>query len=165
MDLEKARRTAHASFIEKQLSQFYWPIRLRFEKDSAMWGSLPHLTDGKGSLPIQLAVRIENEFIMKNHSEIVKIIEDNIHLAIPDENLLMDLIAYIKHVAVYQALRSSNDYSNNPIGLGHSFPKGLIPRIEEKTADLQKEFQQSILIMEQSDASHSRQFMPDPDLA
>jgi hypothetical protein len=91
-------------------------------------------------LPDELARQIEISFLIKNHEEIVSIIEGNVYLAQADDELLSDLVAYIKHVAVYKSLREAKNYDRNPIDLGDPFPKYLIKRIEERLKLLQDEY-------------------------
>jgi hypothetical protein len=42
-ELNKLKQTLRIQFKEKQLSSFYWPIFLRFQKDSAMFKVIPQL--------------------------------------------------------------------------------------------------------------------------
>jgi hypothetical protein len=48
--------------------------------------------------------------------------------------------AYIRHVAVYKALRVAGTYNLNPIDVGQPLPHGFIPRIEMRLKQLQAEF-------------------------
>lgn len=139
-ELNKQKHTLRIQFKEKQLSSFYWPVFLRFQKDSAMWTAIPQLSKGSKVLPDDLAREIELSFLIKNHEEIVSIIEANVYLAQADDKLLDDLVAYIKHVAVYKSLRGAKNYDLNPIDLGDPFPKNLIKRIEERLRLLQAEY-------------------------
>ena len=139
-ELKRQRDTIKLQFIERQLSQFYWPIYLRLQKDNAAWKRVHHLSDGSDVLPKELGTDIEKNFILPNHDEIVKLIESGIHLAKDDEELFKVLIKYIKHVAVYKSLRSANRYDINPIDVGEPFPKNLFASIEKKTMGLQKQY-------------------------
>ena len=143
-ELNKQKQTLRIQFKEKQLSSFYWPILLKFHKDSAMWTVIPQLSKGSKMLPDDLAREIELSFLIKNHEEIVSIIESNVYLAQADDELFADLVAYIKHVAVYKSLREAKNYDLNPIDLGDPFPKDLIKRIEERLRLLQTEYDKLI---------------------
>src|ERR1051325_1224524 len=143
-DLNKLRQTTRLQFKEKQLSLFYWPIFLRFQKDSAMWTAIPQLSEGPKSLPDKLGREIERSFLLKNHEEVVSIIESNVYLAEADDDLLADLVAYIKHVAVYKSLREANNYDLNPIDLGEPFPENLLGRIENRLRKLQADYDKLI---------------------
>jgi hypothetical protein len=139
-ELNRLKQTLRIQFKERQLSSFYWPIFLRFQKDSAMWKVIPQLSKGSKLLPDEMARQIELSFLIKNHEEIVAIIEGNVYLAQADDELLSELVAYIKHVAVYKSLREAKNYDLNPIDLGDPFPKGLIKQIEERLRLLQEEY-------------------------
>ncbi|MBC8031221.1 MAG: hypothetical protein H7Z16_13985 [Pyrinomonadaceae bacterium] len=139
-ELNKQKYTLRIQFKEQQLSSFYWPIFLRFQKDTAMWKMIPQLSRGPKLLPDALAREIELSFLIKNHEEIVSIVESSVYLAQADDALLVDLVAYIKHVAVYKALREAKDYDHNPIDLGEPFPENLVERIEQRLKLLQSEY-------------------------
>jgi hypothetical protein len=136
-ELEKQEQALRLQFREEQLSKFYWPIFFRFKKDSATWKLIPQLSGKQRALPDDIGRKIELSFLIKNHEEIVAIIENNVHLAQADENLLTEIVAYIRHVAVYRALREANDYTRNPIDLGEPFPEGLEQAIEMRLRTLQ----------------------------
>ena len=105
-----------------------------------MWKVIPQLSKGSRMLPEEMARQIELSFLIKNHEEIVALIEGNVYLAQADDKLLSDLVAYIKHVAVYKSLREAKNYDRNPIDLGVPFPTGLIKRIEGRLKSLQDEY-------------------------
>ena len=94
---------------------FYWPIYFRFVKDSALWKIIPQLSDAAETVPDQIGREIELNYLIKNHEEIVSLIESNIYLAGADDKLTQSFAAYIRHVAVYKALRATNTYDLNPI--------------------------------------------------
>ena len=66
--------------------------------------------------------------------------EANIQFAQPDAELLREIAAYVRHVAVYGALRSTKTYSLNPIDVGEPFPEGLITSLETRLKKLQSEY-------------------------
>jgi hypothetical protein len=140
-ELERARRTRDLEFREKQLSQFYWPVCFRFMKDTAIWKLVPQLY-GKASKRIsdQVGHEIELNYLIKNHEEIVSIMESNIHLAQPDPKLLQMIGAYVRHVAVYKALRATNTYNLNPIDVGETLPEDLLAKFENQRTHLQAEY-------------------------
>ena len=77
--LAMSRYNAELEFIERQISEFYWPIYLRLEKDNVMWKRIKSLSAEKNTLPEAASEAIEKDFILKNHQEIVEIIESKIH--------------------------------------------------------------------------------------
>jgi len=147
-EIYKQKRALQLQFKEKQLSSFYWPIFLRLQKDSAMWKVFPQLYEQKQSLPEGLARNLELSFLIKNHEETVSIIEGNVHLAEADADLLADLVSYIKHVAVYKALRNAGIYDSNPIDYGEPFPKHLEERIRTRQEFLQAEYERLVKLHE-----------------
>lgn len=144
-ELDKLKRTRQIEFKEKQLSQFYWPIHFRFAKDSAIWKIVPQLSDQATAVPDKVGREIELNHLVKNHEEIVSLMEANIHLAQPDAELLRGISAYVRHVAVYSALRSTNTYNLNPIDVGEPFPKELIASLEARLKKLQSEYDALVL--------------------
>jgi hypothetical protein len=140
-ELERARRTRDLEYREKQLSQFYWPICFRFMKDTAIWKLVPHLySKASKRISDQVGREIELNYLIKNHEEIVAIMESNIHLAQADPELLQMIGDYVRHVAVYRALRATNTYDLNPIDVGEPLPKDLLAKFEDQKTRLQSEF-------------------------
>jgi hypothetical protein len=140
-----ARYNAELEFIEKQISEFYWPIYLRLEKDNVMWTRIKSLSPEKNVLPEAASIAIEKEFILKNHQEIVEIIESKIHLAENTTNskdLINELLKYIKHVAVYKTIRSVKELERfNPVDMNEPFPEKLFPLIENNFRELQNRYE------------------------
>ncbi|MEG4285013.1 hypothetical protein QUB68_17955 [Microcoleus sp. A006_D1] len=140
-----AQYNAELEFIERQISEFYWPIYLRLEKDNVMWKRIKSLSSEKNVLPEAASEAIEKEFILKNHQEIVEIIESKIHLAENSNNskeLINELLKYIKHVAIYKTIRSIKELQRfNPIDLNEPFPERIHPLIENKFLELQNRYE------------------------
>ncbi|BAY29711.1 hypothetical protein NIES2107_15550 [Nostoc carneum NIES-2107] len=140
-----ARHNAELEFIERQISEFYWPIYLRLEKDNVMWKRIKSLSNEQNVLPEAASMAIEKEFILKNHQEIVDIIESKIHLAENANNgkdLTNELLKYIKHVAVYKTIRSVKELERfNPVDMNEPFPEKLFPLIESNFRNLQHKYE------------------------
>ncbi|OUL30495.1 hypothetical protein [Nostoc sp. 106C] len=140
-----ARYNAELEFIERQISEFYWPIYLRLEKDNVMWKRIKSLSSEQNVLPEAVSVAIEKEFILKNHQEIVEIVESKIHLAenaANSKDLINELLRYIKHVAVYKTIRSVKELQRfNPIDMNEPFPEKLFPLIESNFRGLQNRYE------------------------
>lgn len=139
-EVEKLLRARQIEFKEKQLSQFYWPIHFRFAKDTAIWRIVPQLSGAATKVPEAVGREIELNHLIKNHEEIVALMESNIHYAKADEELLKHISAYVRHVAVYSALRSTKTYGVNPIDLGEPFPNDLIECLQTRLKQVQSEF-------------------------
>ena len=88
---------------------------------------------------------VYEEFILKNHQEIVEIVESKIYLAgnlANSEDLMDELLKYIKHVAVYKTIRSVKELQKlNPISLNEPFPEKLFPLIEKNFHELQEKYE------------------------
>jgi hypothetical protein len=139
-DLDKQRFATQLQLIERQLSEFYWPIYLRLQKDNVVWRRILDKKKENNDPLQKIGVEIEANFILPNHDEIVKIIETKIHLARLDEELLQPLLAYIKHVAVYKAARAAGHSDLFPIHFQEPWPAIFFPTIEKRTKELQKEY-------------------------
>lgn len=143
--LAMTRHNAELEFVERQISEFYWPIYLRLEKDNVMWKRIKSLSPEINALPESASDAIERGFILKNHQEIVEIIESKIHLAENSANskeLINELLKYIKHVAVYTTIRSIKELQNvNPVDLNEPFPDQLFPLIEHNFRELQAKYE------------------------
>jgi hypothetical protein len=137
-----ARHARRLEFLEKQLSTFYWPLYLRLEKDNVMWKRIAHLADdAKAPLPAEAGHAVERGYILPNHAEAVALIEQNAHL-IDDRDLFAELLRYVRHVAVYQAVRGTPELmERNPRDLGEPFPETLFLLVERKLGTLQDEYQ------------------------
>ncbi|QLE57121.1 hypothetical protein [Nostoc sp. TCL26-01] len=139
------RYNSELALIERQISEFYWPIYLRLEKDNVMWKRIKSLSPEQNVLPEAASVAIEKEFILKNHQEIVEIIESKIHLAENSTNskdLIDELLKYIKHVAVYKTIRSVKELERfNPVDMNEPFPEKLFPLIESNFRRLQSKYE------------------------
>ncbi|MBD2163848.1 hypothetical protein H6G04_05450 [Calothrix membranacea FACHB-236] len=144
-EIAMARHNAELEFIERQISEFYWPIYLRLEKDNVMWKRIKSLSPEQNVLPEAASMAIEKEFIIKNHQEIVDIIESKIHLAENSNNgkdLINELLKYIKHVAVYKTIRSVKELERfNPVDMNEPFPEKLFPLIESNFRSLQHKYE------------------------
>lgn len=140
-----SRYNAELEFIERQISEFYWPIYLRLEKDNVMWKRIKSLSAEKNVLPEAASEAIEKDFILKNHQEIVEIIESKIHLAGDSANskeLINELLKYIKHVAIYKTIRSIKELKRfNPIDLNEPFPEKIFSLVENNFRELQNRYE------------------------
>jgi hypothetical protein len=149
-ELKKQRASTRLQFMSQQLSQFYWPLYLRLQKDNVVWERILDKKQGHDELRRRVGEQIEAGYILPNHDEIVRLVESHIHLARGDDELLTALVRYMRHVAVYKALRASGSHDLDPIHLQEPWPAELFPLVEHRTKEIQKEFDD--LVSEQSDA-------------
>ena len=141
-EISKQRFSASLQRIERQLSEFYWPMYLRLQKDNTVWRRLLDKGKEEDNPLRRIGSRIEIDFILPNHNELVKIIETKIHLAEPNAALQAALLSYIDHVAVYNAAIAAGftDLHGSQRELLTPWPRELFPLIEDHTLTLQREY-------------------------
>ena len=141
-EISKQRFSASLQRIERQLSEFYWPMYLRLQKDNTVWRRLLDKGKEEDNPLRRIGSRIEIDFILPNHNELVKIIETKIHLAEPNAALQAALLSYIDHVAVYNAAIAAGftDLHGSQRELLTPWPRELFPLIEDHTLKLQREY-------------------------
>ncbi len=141
-EISKQRFSASLQRIERQLSEFYWPMYLRLQKDNTVWRRLLDKGKEEDNPLRRIGSRIEIDFILPNHNELVKIIETKIHLAEPNAALQAALLSYIDHVAVYNAAIAAGftDLHGSQRELLTPWPRELFPLIEDHTLKLQQEY-------------------------
>jgi hypothetical protein len=141
-ELQSLRRMKRVEWIERQLSEFYLPLQYALEKDGAIWFRIPGLgPDRTRLLPDATRRDLERKTLFPNQSRAVEIIETKFHLARADANLGRELLAFVRHVAVFHALRDAG-LTTNPISVGEPWPDKLLPLVRERTDRLQKEYEQ-----------------------
>jgi hypothetical protein len=137
-ELESFYRAKRIAFLEQQLSSFYWPLHLRLQRDDVVWRKILE-RDSPDETRKAVARGVDQHVLLPNHREMVAIIEKGLHLARPDAHLEELLLRYVRHVAVYTALRESGNYHTDPFALGEPYPKDLSSEIERRTRSLQSE--------------------------
>lgn len=132
-------REARIRHLEAQLKLFYWPVYMRLMRDNALW---PHLERRSGSdmEKANLGRALEREVVLPNHAALLQIIEANLHLAAGDEAVLEQVKRYVRHVAVFQALRAAGLSHQDPIAHDEPWPGNLFPTIEQRTREIQEEY-------------------------
>jgi hypothetical protein len=140
-ELRKARDQKRIELLQSQLSQFYWPVYLHLQMDNVVWEKILQ-RNSEDPVKAKLGHRIENDFILPNHETTCKVIEANIHLAASDGQLMKAILNYIRHVAVYRALRASGINDFDPIYVGEPWPAEVFPRIEAATIAKQRDFEE-----------------------
>jgi len=139
-ELRKVRDQKRLDLLQSQLSQFYWPVYLRLEMDNAVWERILD-RKSKDSVEANLGATIESEFILPNHEKTSQLIESSIHLAAPDSKVLDASVKYLRHVAVYSALRASGNKDTDPLDVGEPWPEDVFPTIQAATKAKQNEFE------------------------
>lgn len=137
---EKLRNQKQVDYLERQLSEFYNPICIRLHIDGATWRRILDRQHGDDDLRSKVGRQIEKDVLLPNHEAVVSIIQSKIHLAVADADELAVMLAYVRHVAVYRAMRAVSCYDRDPIALGEPWPKDFLPIIERTQARLQEEY-------------------------
>lgn len=143
LEVFKSRQARHAEavsakveFIQRQLTEFYWPLLFRLEKDNAVWTRIMDTEK-------PLAANIEEKFILPNHNEILQILDSKAHLMFNSTEKIQDSLIdaikqYERHVAVYKALRSIGD-TRRPADLNENWPKNFDQIIRTRILELEKQ--------------------------
>jgi hypothetical protein len=135
LDRQRAR-------VERELREFLAPVAMCLSNDDAVWQRVPHLNTGSSSsqLPEEVAHTLEREFMIPNHDRAVAAITASFDLTSDDSELREGLVKYVRHVAVYKAIRVAR-LALNPVDVGEPFPKDLHTQIQRrivaKTAELE----------------------------
>jgi hypothetical protein len=149
-ELAKIRDTKKLEYMEKQLSQFYWPLYIRLQivktareafKDSKMINNElreeigPEKYDG---LCQKISSEIERNFLIPNREEIIGIIQANIHLMEGDTPAFNAMRQCIKHIAVYKGMKAAEYHDKSPRDLGAPWPEELLTLVSGKAYEIQK---------------------------
>ncbi len=94
-ELTVMKRNKRIDLLERQLSEFYWPLYFRLQKDNVVWQKILDRSRKDDVLRQRVGVEIERDFILTNHDEIVRIVESKFHLARADGDLSTQLFNYI----------------------------------------------------------------------
>lgn len=132
-------RSKQIDLISQQLSEFYLPLYFHLEKDNAVWEKILD-RNKEDPLRQKVAKEIEKNFILANHEEIIKIIESKFYLARGEKEFTDEILKYVRHIAVYKALRSAGVWDVDPIYLGEPYPKTFFPIVKKKMGELQKKY-------------------------
>ena len=132
--------------IESQLNKLYYPVFYRLQKDDALWRLSPRLSHRGGSLPEEVNDTLETKYILKNHLEIVNIIETNSHLLHANVALQEQVQAYIKHVAIYETIHGVDSLKDKfPEDFNSPYPHSFKKLIEAQIASLQGQYDQLLI--------------------
>jgi hypothetical protein len=136
-ELAKLRRDKKLEILERQLSEFYWPLYLRLEKDNLIW---QQVFNSENQLSPDIRERLESHFILPNHGAILEVLESKIHLARAPKELSEQIFRYIRHIAIYQAIREVGILDKDPMDFNEPFPQDLFRLVNEKKDALQAEY-------------------------
>ncbi len=132
-DLYLDNRKKRIQNIEDKLKLFFWPVLIRLEKDNAIWETILSKRQDTNSIQYKIANQVEKNSILKNHQEVLGIIDSYAYLAEPDTLLTEEIKKYIKNVTIYKALRESGEETMFPLALGAAWPEHFYSIIKSKT--------------------------------
>ena len=89
-----------------------------------------------------MSKEIESGAILPSHQAVLKVIEENIHLA-GDKQVCDATLRYVNHVKVYEMLAAAG-VKGYPISHGHEYPKEYYPLIKDRVTALQAEYDRLI---------------------
>jgi len=69
--MAKIRDEKRLEFLERQLSEFYWPLYIRLEKDRAVWERILDIDNEEDNLEQRLGVAIEKEVILPRYCQFI----------------------------------------------------------------------------------------------
>jgi hypothetical protein len=158
--------------LEGRLSNFYWPLYIRLLRDDNVWTKVfidlrPGGTHSRAiwvdNIPkdrrASLSEQIQDSILVPNHVEAVRIITSNMHRAgNNDPEFTALLLKYIRHVDVYESLRSAKLNDVDPIDVGESYPEGLSAAVAARLKAYQDEY--DALLRDQSILDLSRTASP-----
>ncbi len=144
-DAQKFVLEKRAGFLEQQLSKFYWPIYLQLQNDNLMYELLIQRDQDPTSPESVLSKKIESGAILPSHQAVLKVIEDNIHLA-GDNHVCDATLRYVRHVKIYEMLRAA-ELKGDPINHGQEYPKEYFPLIKNRVTALQAEYDRLVQLI------------------
>jgi hypothetical protein len=142
VDESRAEQNIKAAleFSSRQLAEFYWPLYIRLQTDNAVWDRILDRNKTDERLR-KVGYEIEKKEILPNHDQIVQTIQSKIHLSQPEPALQAALMRYIRHVAVYKAMRNTG-MTEDPVCIGEPWPRELFELVKQKTEKLQSDYDQ-----------------------
>ncbi len=150
-DWESLVLSKRVELLDRQLSEFYWPLYIRLEKNNVIWKRILDVGEDDEARR-RLAQEIERGVILPNHDEITGVIESRMHLAEADTEFTRELLHYIHHVTLHKALRAAGENRAFPMDFGITWPDQLFPMVRRRTEALQKEYDS---LIGRQDRAHS----------
>lgn len=141
--VEALARQKRIDFLERQLSQFYWPLYLHLQKNNVIWEHLIRKKTSDDSVHAPVDNQLYKGFFLPNHDVMVKIIESNVHLAQPDQEFEALLLRFVRHVTIYKAIRDAG-LSCDPIDVGEPWPERFFPAVESRLRSLQQKYDREL---------------------
>jgi len=136
---EYDKSKTNLEYISTQLSEFYCPLYYRLQKNNAVYKLMSNSFIGE---------KIDTSVVLKNHKEILDILENKYYLARPNDSLASAITQYIKNVSIYRVIRSGNyrAFPKNtfPQDFGAGYPDDLFKLVQERTFKLQYTYDSAV---------------------
>lgn len=142
-DAQSLARQKKIDLLERQLSQFYWPLYLHLQKNNVIWEHLIQGTAVDPGLKRKVDMQLYKSFFLPNHQTMVAIIEANAHLAQPTGDFEKLLLRFIRHVAIYKTMRDAG-LPYDPISVGEPWPSEFFLAVEARLKALQTEYERTL---------------------
>src|SRR3712207_3572874 len=109
---DKLTINKRVEFLERQLSEFYWPIYIRLQKDKAVWEWILAVGEDLDSLERRVGADFDINVVIPNHAENVDTIMSRIHLAQLDrgDTVFGLLLNYVEQVEELRSLRRVGEH-------------------------------------------------------
>ena len=142
-EADKLAREKRIDFLERQLSQFFWPLYLQLQKNNVVWRHLEKGTAVNESIKEQVDSQLRKSFFLPNHETMLKIIETNVHLAQPDPEFEALLLRFVRHITLYWTIRDAG-LTDDPIAVGEPWPEEFFAAVESRLRSLQEQYDRDI---------------------
>jgi hypothetical protein len=152
-DQERIRTEKRLDYLERQLSEFYYPLYIGLHVDGAVWDTIL-ARDKDDEIRKKIGEQIDKDVLLPNHEKLILVIQSKIHLAEADQETFDLMMKYVRHASIYRAMRKAEYFDKDPYHLGEPFPKGLLSNIEKTRALLQSKYD-SLLASQNSSAKLS----------
>jgi len=134
-----ARNSAKVRFIDRQLSELYYPVQLRLRKDNALqkfWND--HSKDEpeifEEMKAAQLRNHLENIATIEKHADLLRNSDERFDI----RDLLEALLLYQRHVTLFAAIQAAHN-KRSPYDVDHEwgYPKSFENQIDQRTQALE----------------------------
>nr|WP_321409585.1 hypothetical protein [uncultured Carboxylicivirga sp.] len=153
----EASHKKRMEFLERQLSEFYWPLLFYLKKNQIVFEKLikspVHESD---DLKRELMTNMSRNYFFPNNEKMMEIIETKYFLAQAPETLNRLINDFIKHQAVFQGIKKTFEQDFDPIKFGEPWPYKINEAIEKHTLELQSQYDLEIGRMKKTSMSSAQ---------
>ncbi len=143
-DKNQAALRKRTDFLERQLSEFYWPILIQLEKNDMVWNQVKNSDLVKGTISNEFYNKMKQEFFFPNNEEILRIIETKFYLSQSPDSLNSLIQEFVKHQSIFQGIKLHLKDDTLPDEFGIPYPAALLEEVRNFTEKLQKEYDKLI---------------------